>query len=186
MKRILYLLLCVVILAGCKSSKRLAVSETVASSYLSSKLQLTLPEKIGSGMTVSGTMKMKTGDRVQISLLMPILRTEIARIEVSSEEVLLVDRMNRRYVRATRDELKELLPKEAEYSRLEKLLIEASQPGGKTELDGDKLGIPSLEKAKVRLYDFSTQEFSMSPTELSSRYRQVALEEVVKMLSDLL
>lgn len=41
-------------------------------------------------MSVGGTMKMKTHERVQISLLMPILRTEVARIEeVTPNEVLL-------------------------------------------------------------------------------------------------
>ena len=96
MRRIVYLLLVVVVLAGCKSSKRLVTSETKAPvcSYLTSKLQLTIPDKKGGSLSVGGTMKMKTHERVQISLLMPILRTEVARIEVTPDEVLLVDRMN--------------------------------------------------------------------------------------------
>ena len=48
------------------------------------------------------------------------------------------------------------------------------------------IGIPSLEKAKVQLYEFSTQEFSMTPTELTSKYRQIPLEELVRMLVALL
>ena len=134
MKRIVYLLLVVVVLAGCKSSKRLVTSETKApvSSYLASKLQLTIPDKKGGSLSVGGTMRMKTHERVQISLLMPILRTEVARIEVTPEEVLLVDRMNRRFVRASKEELKGILPKNAEFSRLEKILTDASLPGGKT------------------------------------------------------
>ena len=126
MKRIIYLLLLVVVvLAGCKSSKHLATSETKTStkaptsSYLASRLQLTIPGKKGS-MSVGGTMKMKT------------------------------------------------------------------LPGGKTELTGKDIGIPSLEKAKVQLYEFSTQEFSMTPTELTSKYNQIPLEELVKMLVALL
>ena len=113
---------------------------------------------------------------------MPILRTEVARVEVTPDGVLLVDRMNKRFVRATKDELKGMLPKNAEFSRLEKILLDASLPGGKTELSGKDIGIPSLEKAKVQLYEFSTKEFSMTPTELTSKYRQVPLEELVKML----
>ena len=189
MKRIVYLLLLVVVLAGCKSSKHLATSETKTStktqtsSYLASKLQLTIPGKKGS-MSVGGTMK--THERVQISLLMPILRTEVARIEVTPDEVLLVDRMNKRFVRATKAELKNVLSKNVEFSRLEKILMDASLPGGKTELTGKDIGIPSLEKAKVQLYEFSTQEFSMTPTELTSKYNQVPLEELVKMLVALL
>ena len=195
MKRIVFLLLVVVVLAGCKSSKHLATSEknVQVSSYLTSKLQLTIPGKKGGSMSVGGTMKMKTHERVQISLLMPILRTEVARVEVTPDGVLLVDRMNKRFVRATKDELKGMLPKNAspmtltdsdnaEFSRLEKILLDASFPGGKTELSGKDIGIPSLEKAKVQLYEFSTKEFSMTPTELTSKYRQVPLEELVKML----
>lgn len=188
MRRFVYLLLVVVILAGCKSSKRLATSETKApvSGYLASKLQLTIHNKGGGSMSVGGTMKMKTHERVQVSLLMPILRTEVARIEITPDEVLLVDRMNRRFVRATKEELKGMLPKNAEFSRLEKILMDASLPGGKTELTGKDIGIPSLEKAKVQLYEFSTKEFSMTPTELTAKYRQVPLEELVKMLMALL
>ena len=188
MRRFVYLLLVVVILAGCKSSKRLATSETKApvSSYLASKLQLTIPNKKGGSVSVGGTMKMKTHERVQVSLLMPILRTEVARIEITPDEVLLVDRMNRRFVRATKEELKGMLPKNAECSRLEKILMDASLPGGKTELTGKDIGIPSLEKAKVQLYEFSTKEFSMTPTELTAKYNQVPLEVLVKMLMALL
>ena len=57
-------------------------------------------------MSVGGTMKMKSHERVQISLLMPIIRTEVARIEVTPSELLFVDRMNKRFVRATKNELK--------------------------------------------------------------------------------
>ena len=111
MKRIVFLLLVVVVLAGCKSSKHLATSEknVQVSSYLTSKLQLTIPGKKGGSMSVGGTMKMKTHERVQISLLMPILRTEVARVEVTPDGVLLVDRMNKRFVRATKDEYNALV-----------------------------------------------------------------------------
>lgn len=186
MKRIVYLLLIVVVLVGCKSSKHLSVSEAPKSTYLASRLQLTVPNKKGGSMSVGGTMKLKSHERVQISLLMPILRTEVARIEVTPNGVLFVDRMNKRFVRATKDELKNILPKNADFSRLEKLLVNASLPGGKTELTGKELGFPSLEKANVHLYEFSTKEFSMTPTELTAKYRQVPLETLVKMLMALL
>lgn len=49
MKRIVFLLLVVVVLAGCKSSKHLADfgEDVQVSSYLTSKLQLTIPGKRG-------------------------------------------------------------------------------------------------------------------------------------------
>ena len=183
MKRLIYLTFILVLLTGCKTTKRLVLPEVP--SYLSSKVELTIPNK-GGTMTVGGTMKMKSRERVQISLLMPILRTEVARIEVTPDEMLIVDRMGKRYVRAKRDELTNILPKEVEFSRLEKILTDASLPNGKSELTGKELGIPSLEIAKVQLYELSSKEFSMTPTELSSRYTQVPLEDFVKMLTGLL
>ena len=134
MRKILYLLLLMVGLAGCRSSKQaagIAVPETAH--YLSSRLQLTIPSGANGSITTGGTMKMKGGERVQLSILMPILRTEIARLEITPDEILLVDRMNKRYVRASRSELNDILPKEARFSKLEKLLLDASLPEGKSE-----------------------------------------------------
>lgn len=185
MKKVIYLLFAVLLLVGCKSTKKLVVTEVASPAYLASKMQLTVPAKGGS-FTLGGTMKMKGGERVQFSLLAPVFRTEVARIEVTPGEILLVDRMNKRYVRTTKDELKNILPKNSDFARLEKALTDASLPGGKTELTGKELGVPSLEKAKIQLYDFSTKEFSISPTELNSRYVKVSLEELMEMLMLLL
>lgn len=187
MKKAIYLLLILVLLVGCKSAKHLAATTevAVAPQYLSSKLQLTLPAKSG-GMTVGGTMKLKSGERTQLSIQMPIIRSEVARIEITPDEVLLIDRMSKRYVRATKEDLKNILPKNAQFAKLEKLLLDASLPGGKDELSGKDLGIPSIEKAKVKLYDFSSKEFLMTPTEISSKYTQVSLEDFIKMLLALL
>lgn len=186
MRNVFYLLLVVMVLTGCKSTKNITSNVPVAEPcYLSSKLQLTIPSGSDGSITTGGTMRMKGGERVQLSILMPILRTEIARLEITPDEVLLIDRMNKRYVRASRKELEDILPKDARFSKLEKLLLSASRPGGKAELSGKELGIPSLEKAKVRLYDFSSKEFVMTPAEVSDRYIQVPLEELLNMLTKL-
>ena len=150
---LLPLLLMVVLRAGCKTSK-VVKTTPVEPAYLSSKLQLTVPNKNGS-MTVSGSMKMKSGERIQLSVLMPVFRSEVMRMEVT------------------------------DFDRCEKLVFKASLPGEKKDLTGRELGIPSLEKAKVRLSDFSTAEFELIPTEVSSRYTQVALEDLLKMLMKL-
>ncbi len=175
--------LCLLLLAGCKSSK-VATTPAVpeAPHYLSSKLQLTIPSNEGGSMTAGGTMKLKSGERLQLSVLMPILRTEMVRMDITPDEVLLVDRMNRRYVRATRGELEEMFSKNLQFAKLEKILFNAALPDGKSELSGKDLGFTSLEKARIKLYDFSEQEFTMTPTEVNSKYTQVALEEILKML----
>ena len=97
----LFILCC---LAGCKTTRKAETSKFPESTrYLSSKVRLTVPTK-DAVFTVNGTMKLISGERMQLSFLMPIIRTEVARMEVTPEEILLVDRMGKRYVRATRKE----------------------------------------------------------------------------------
>ena len=69
---------------------------------------------------------------IQVSFLMPILRSEIARLEITPNDVLVVDRMGKRYVQATRKELKDILPRKADFAYLEKILFDAAKPGGNT------------------------------------------------------
>ena len=152
--------------------------------YLSSKVQLTIPNKGGS-ITVNGTMKLVSGERMQLSFLMPIIRSEIARLEITPDDVLVIDRMGKRYVQASRKELKDILPKKADFAHLEKMLFDASKPRGKTSLTGKELGIPSLEKGKIVLSDFSNKEISLTPTQVSSRYAKVEWTELLEMLAKL-
>lgn len=178
------LLLALLVLAGCKTSRQ-GASLSPETGYLSSKVLLTVPYKEGT-MTVNGSLKLKSGECLQLSFLMPILRSELARMEVMPDEVLVVDRMGKRYVRATRKELKRYLPRKADFSRLEKLLYAAAKPDGKRTLTGAELGIPSLEKARIELSSFSDKPFSLTPTQLSGKYKEVALEELIDMLSGML
>lgn len=189
MKRlhIQYLLLLIAslwLLTGCRTASRAVGGIDETTGCLSSKVELTVPTK-DAVLTVDGTMKLQNGERMQLSLLMPILRSEVARMEVTPDEILLVDRMNKRYVRATRSELKQYLPRKATFERLEKLLYAAAKPGGKRSLTGTELGIPSLEKAKIELTDFSTQPLKLTPTTLSNRYKQVPIEELLGLLMGL-
>lgn len=180
---LLFLLGLLIGLSGCKTPRK-AVSSWGESRYLSSKVQLTIPNKGGS-ITVNGTMKLVSAERVQFSFLMPIIRSEVARMEVTPDEILLVDRMGKRYVQASRKELKGILPRKADFAHLEKMLFEVSKPGAKNYLTGKDLGIPSLEKGKIVLSDFSDKELSLKPTQLSSRYVKVEWTELLEMLMKL-
>lgn len=179
-------LLVLACLAGCRTSRQAESVINKDTGCLSSKVRLTIPTSKEAILTVDGTLKLKAGERVQVSFQMPILRTEVARIDLTPDEILLVDRMGRRYVQASRKELKGMLPRKATFARLEKLLYEASKPGAKNYLTGTDLGIPSLEQGKIELTDFSSKPFNLTPTQLSSRYKRVELEELLGLLISLL
>jgi len=171
------------LLVGCKSSKTIVKPDDVAQQYLSSKVELTIPHG-DAVFTVNGTMKMKQGELVQMSFLMPIFRSEVARIEATPSYLLMVDRMNRRYVKANQKMLRDYLPADS-YRRLEKLIQEAAKPDGKATMTGQELGIKQLAKAKIELYDFSSDPINVAPTEIASRYREVTMEELLQLLMSL-
>lgn len=179
------LMLMAVCLAGCKTARQSSSVLPEKTAYLSSKVQLTVPHKSGAVLTVNGTLKLKAGERVQLSFLMPILRTEVARIEVTPDTLLLVDRMEKRYVRASKRDLKGVLPRKADFAHLEKLIYAASKPGAKAYLTGQDLGIASMEKGQITLSNFSDKPFTLTPTQLSSRYKEVELSELLEMLMSL-
>jgi hypothetical protein len=168
----------VVLLAGCKTTHKTGSTER---SFLSSKVQLTIPLKSGE-MTVNGSMKMVSGQGVQLSFTVPILGNEAARMEITPDTLTVVDRMGRRYVQASREELKDVLPRKANFQNLEKLLRDASKPGGKHTLSGEELGIPSLEKARLSLTNFSDKEFIWNPTRVSSRYTRIDWKQLLEQL----
>ncbi len=188
------LLAAVMTLAGCKSSRSAskgtttqtesAQTETKTEQYLSSKMGLAIPYK-DAVFTVDGTMKMKCGEMIQVSMLMPILRTEVARVQVTPSELLIVDRVNRRFVRAGNSELRYAVVQGFTYDKLEKILLGLAKDGTSKSISGEDLGLTKLKKAKVELYDFSTEPVSISPIELSSRYKQVTLEEMLQLLTSL-
>lgn len=188
-KRVFHILICVCVSASlftaCKSSRTaVAPPQPKEARHLSSKLQVTIPGGGGS-LTAGGTMRLKEGERVQISLLMPLIRSEIARIEITPNDALLIDRMNKRYARISRMELEAVLPPNANYSTLERLLFEASQPNGRAELNGKELGIPLLENTRVKLYEFSSAPFLLNESEISDKYTPVPLPVLLKMLTEL-
>lgn len=169
-------------LSGCSSSRKMISSG--ATDCLSSKVRLTIPHD-DAMITINGTMKLVRNERVRLSLLMPVFRTEVARLDVTPDDVLAVDRMGKRYVRTSRKELKGVLPKKADFTHLEKMLFKASR-SGKATLTGKELGLnSSLEKGKIELFDFSNKTFSLKPTKVSSKYKEVQWIELAELLMKL-
>lgn len=136
-KIIFTVLLSVVLLASCKSGKTViqsgtgirltgeeqleaVIGNTPVFDSFSSRLRMTIPLKKGE-YTLNGTLKMQRDQLIQISLLLPIIRTEAARIEISPEYILVIDRMNKRYASVPVSELREVLHTEVDFPMLQSL-----------------------------------------------------------------
>lgn len=145
---LLYFVLLLALITSCKSSKPTtgtkAADNTSAINYLesvlnnapafdsfTSKMHLTA-NLGGKGLTISGTLKMKKNDAIQLSFA-PLLGIEVARIEITPEHILIIDRLNKRYVQVPVSYLKSLGNSELDFYALQSLFYnELFIPGVRT------------------------------------------------------
>ena len=134
---------------------------------LTAKMSLSLDWE-GKGATkVNGTLRVKKGEVVQMSIA-PFLGIEVARVEISPDGVLVIDRVNKRYVNVSFAEVKALANVDLDFHTLQALFLnELFLPGKgtltardaaayqvETEADGVLLDV---RKTKRFSYRFLTQ-----------------------------
>lgn len=122
----------------------------------------------GKGATkVNGTLRIKKGEVIQLSIA-PLLGIEVARAEISPDGVLVIDRMNKRYVKVSFAEVKALANADLDFHTLQALFLNELFLPGKDDLtsrdassfrvevglDGVTLDV---KKAKRFSYRFLTQ-----------------------------
>ena len=142
--------LMVAILASCSATKSIKKSHSIegmtetefvenvienASGWeaLTAKMSLTL-DLGGKGETkVSGTLRIKKGEVVQLSIA-PLLGIEVARAEISPDGILVIDRMNKRYVEVSFAEVKALIKADLDFHTLQALFLNKLFLPGKGDL----------------------------------------------------
>ena len=75
---------------------------------------------------VSATLRIKRGDVIQLSVA-PLLGIEVARMEITPEGILVVDRMNKRYVRESFGAISELAHVDLNFNMLQSLFLNEPQ-----------------------------------------------------------
>ena len=83
--------------------------------------------------SVGGSLRIKRGEVIQLSLA-PLLGIEIGRAEITPEGMLVVDRINKRYVRVSFEELKALSRVDLTYDMLQALFLNEMFAPGKSRL----------------------------------------------------
>lgn len=148
--RLLGVLCLMCIMASCSSSRSLKKSASVdgmsGAEYvehvianaggweaLTAKMSLSIDLE-GKGATkVNGTLRIKKGEVIQMSIA-PLLGIEVARVEISADGILVVDRMNKRYVRVSFAEVKSLANADLDFHTLQALFLNELFLPGKGDL----------------------------------------------------
>jgi hypothetical protein len=174
----------VLLLASCSSTQSLKKSQSIEGmteteyvesvishaggwDALTAKMALAIDWE-GKGITkVNGTLRIKKGEVIQLSIA-PLLGIEVARAEISPDGVLVIDRMNKRYVEVSFAEVKALANADLDFHTLQALFLNELFLPGKDDLtsrdassfrvevglDGVTLDV---KKAKRFSYRFLTQ-----------------------------
>jgi len=162
----------------------------------------------GKGPTkVNGTLRMKRDEVIQLSIA-PFLGIEVARAEISPDGVLVMDRMNKRYVQVPFDELKNLAKADLDFHTLQALFMnEIFLPGKKvlTVRDISSFAVrPENENALIEVKNgkhtvsfegaakpvtavfelsrLSTNKDWEAHTEVPGKYERIELQDLLKQL----
>ena len=148
--QLLGMVLMVALFASCSASKSIKKSHSIEGmtetefvenvienaggwNALTAKMSLTLDLGRKGETKVSGTLRIKKGEVVQLSIA-PLLGIEVARAEISPDGILVIDRMNKRYVEVSFAEVKALIKADLDFHTLQALFLNELFLPGKGDL----------------------------------------------------
>lgn len=82
----------------------------------------------GNNMSTSGTLRMRYGEVIQITLFDPLLGiAEIGRMEIAPDNILVIDRINKRYVSTDYEEFKALKDNNVNFDAIQDIFWKEAQ-----------------------------------------------------------
>lgn len=157
MKRIIYFIVCLLLVASCSTSRKTLrntmIGELSGIEYMEKVLEwtpsrenITARAKIelntgnSSSMNVNAALRIRRGEIIRISVA-PFLGIEVARIDITPQHILAVDRVNKRYVELGFGEISSLLNTDLDFDIIQSLILnEIFIPGR------EKLSLTDAEK----------------------------------------
>lgn len=115
-------------------------------------------EHDGNRIQVPGVLRMRKDDVIRLQLLLPVIRTEVGRVEFTPDGVLFVDRYHHQYVKAGYDEVDFLRDNGITFYSLQslfwnQLLLPGVQKVGEEQLSAFIPELGEADNVPVRLHD---------------------------------
>ena len=200
MKQISYIVLLVLILTSCSTSRNTLRNTTIGGlsgteymekviewtpsrDNLTARARIELNVGSSSPMSVNANMRVRRGEIIRFSVA-PILGIEVARIDITPDKIMAVDRMNKRYVELGFAEISSLLNTELDFNILQSLILNEIFIPGKDKLSvADASGYtlsPYADRARLQVKGTKRIGYSFFTSATDGR-----LEETVIALKDL-
>lgn len=203
-KNLYLLLLAVALLTACRSSKKATETTSVTgpqtsviteqtqdnSGVITAQTNMTAHVRVklkydGSNIGTSGTLRMRKGEVIQLALVDPILGiSEVGRMEIDPNSILLIDRYNKRYVVLTYEDLNRYSNRGIDYQTIENYFW---QQATREDTDQLQFQFPLGRKTVELTLNLSSKNDKSdweAHTVPSYKYDQVSAEELFKSLSD--
>lgn len=149
---------------------------TVQEKNVVAKLDINISDKQkGGGMSVDGKLQMRRDEIVRL-LITPYGIMEAGRLEFTPDYVILVDRINKEYVKAKYSDIDFLKKNNINFGAIQEQFWNEYKKQHIT-LDIDKMQL------KIDVKSVSNSSSWDVQTTLSDKYRQVSVAEVLKKLS---
>lgn len=146
----LAVLLLSLVLFGCgtsrKTSRNVMIGDLSGTEYmeqviawspsrtnLTAKSALTLNTGSGSPLKVTANLRIRRNEVIRLTVA-PLLGIEVARIDITPDNVLIIDRMNKRYVRASFSDISSLFNTQVDFNVLQSLFLNEIFLPGKNSL----------------------------------------------------
>lgn len=200
MKRIIYLLLCLVLMASCSTSRKSLRNTTIgglsgveymekviewtpARENLTARTRIELNTGTSSTKSINANMRIRRGEIIRLSVA-PLLGIEVVRIDITPDYVLTVDRMNKRYVEVSFSELSSLMNTRIDFNIIQSLILNEIFLPGKPSLslsDADEFSLTSADsRAQLKVKSSKKIDYSFFTSATDGR-----LEETVISLKGL-
>lgn len=200
MRHIKYTILFVLILTSCSTSRNSlrntmigglsgteymekVIEWTPARENLTARAAIELNTGSSTPFSVNANMRIRRGEIIRISVA-PFLGIEVARIDITPQKILAVDRMNKRYVELGFSEISSLLNTALDFNILQSLILNEIFLPGKEKLslsDAEKFSLtPSYNRAQLQVKGTKHIGYSFFTSATDGR-----LEETVISLNSL-
>ncbi|MBQ0047895.1 MAG: DUF4292 domain-containing protein [Prevotellaceae bacterium] len=124
--------------------------------------------KDGKDISTSGNLRMRYNDVIQLTLADPILGiTEVGRMELSPSSMLIIDRINKRYVESTYSEFAAFKSNNIDFAKIQDFFWQQAQTSNEFSYD---IPAKSSIKLDLKLSDKGSSSNWETHTSVSSKY----------------
>lgn len=144
-----------------------------------SKVKVTITQN-NKTISTTGALRMRYDDVIQITLVDPFLGiTEVGRVELSPDNVLIIDRINKRYVNSSYDEFNMLKDNSIDFKTVQEYFWDEAQSS-----DELSYSMPTKTPIKLdlKLSDKGASSSWNAHTEVSNKYTKTDANKLFNSL----